>query len=45
MLMSKNVNNYVSKDSPIDHFLNETKSGYELRPQSFLGSFGGTEQR
>ena len=29
----------------IDHFLNERKSGYELRPQSFLGSFGGTEQR
>ena len=30
---------------PIDHFLNDRKSGYELRPQSFLGSFGGTEQR
>ena len=28
----------------IDHFLNERKSGYDLRPQSFLGSFGGTEQ-
>ena len=35
----------AANNSTIDHFLNERKSGYELRPQSFLGSFGGTEQR
>ena len=26
----------------LDHILNKRESGYDLRPQSFLGSFGGT---